>query len=102
MVSAITGILGLVFSLMGCAFSPFMMIGGVLCLIGAITGYMELQAINAGTSAESNRSMAMVGALTGGGGCAFGLLMGVLIVLMIAAYFAFVFFIIVVGALAGN
>jgi hypothetical protein len=102
LVSAITGIIGLVFSLMGCMFSPFLMIGAMLCLVGAVTGYTELKAINAGLSQESNRGLATVGALTGGGGCALATLTGVLIALVIAAYFASIVFLVVLGALAGN
>ena len=29
--AAITGVIGLVFSMMGCAFSPFLMMGAAMC-----------------------------------------------------------------------
>ena len=101
MVAMGLGIGGLCFMVLGCCLYFFQFPGLILSLTAAIMGYVELQRIQKQEIDESNKPLAMTGAITGGSGCAIGVIYWGGICAVIVLYFAFVCCLGFVGVLAG-
>ncbi len=98
-VALVTGVLGILMSLFGCLFSPFLLVGGLLSLVAIVLGFVELRSISAGASSEDGRPMALVGVGLGGGGCLMGGCTVTATVGFIVVYFAFLCMALAAGGL---
>ena len=83
---AVLGGIGLFFIFAGCIIPGGSMLGTVLCAIGVILGYTELQKIKRGDASEEGRPLAMIGTILGGGGCLLELLFFALAMVFGVAY----------------
>lgn len=98
LIAIISGGLGMLFTLMGCMFGPFMCLGTVFCLVGLILGFIEAQNVKSGSSAPANSGLAIAGAGLGGGGCALQALFGLCFAGFMALYVVLIMF----AAIAGS
>jgi len=92
-VTTALGGVGLVFSLMGCLFMPFGMLGAALCIVAIVLGIVEMGKVRRGESPEASRTLAILGEGLGGGGC---LVSGCWSLLMLA--FVGLYLFLIVGA----